>query len=100
MPNVPVTPAEIANYQSAMLLATYLYILAMYLSTGFIIAASFKKWKTSMVIGILYGAVIFILPYKISTVLGLIIILTCSIALGRHAYKAYKAKKEASTEDE
>lgn len=88
--NPPTTPTELANYQAAMALATYLFILAMYLSTGIVIAAAFKKWKTTMVLGIFYGCVIFILPYKISAVLGLIVILLCITMLVRSFIQARK----------
>jgi len=86
--NPPTNAAELANYQAAMALATYLYILAMYLSTGIVIAAAFKKWKTAMAFGTFYGMVIFLLPYKISAILGLIITIVCISSLIVYFIKA------------
>jgi len=66
---------ELVNTQMAIMLATYLASWSYILGSLIIGAVLFNFRRTAIVLGFLYALVIFVTPYRITTGLGLLLLL-------------------------
>lgn len=84
---------ELIQLYNVIVLTTYLVLSGYFLGTAMVVAALFKFRRISLVLGAMYGVVVFLTPYSPNAFLGLIIVL-CYAGYGIHKLVKYlKARK-------